>query len=179
MYEYEVVREEVLPGTIEDVRALMHEIYQLQPEFNAKRIFLQGERTPPDYPKNMGRWEVTLGGSFEQRGYILARQLHNETTKLQFAYYSKFEPIGPQFDVEYADNILKQYQQQLFDEVESLDRQLTQHRSNLHKLEEQAAIYGAGERPVRLLNQIEYEQKAIAELEAERRNIVLRQTRIE
>ena len=70
MYEYEVVREEVLPGTIEDVRALMHEICQLQPEFNAKRIFLQGERTPPDYPKNMGKWEVTLGGSFEQRGYI-------------------------------------------------------------------------------------------------------------
>ena len=96
----------------------------------------------------------------------------NFSPTVKFAYYSKFEPIGPQFDVEYVDNILKQYQQQLFDEVESLDRQLTQHRSNLHKLEEQAAIYGAGEHPMRLLNQIEHEQKVIDELEAEIRNIV-------
>ncbi|MFB0536119.1 MAG: hypothetical protein ACETWR_14180 [Anaerolineae bacterium] len=175
MYEYEVVREEVLPGTIEDIRALMHEIHQLQPEFNAKRIFLQGERTPPDYPTKMGRWEVTLGGSSEQRGYILARQLHDGTTKLQFAYYSKFNPIGPQFDVEYADNILKQYQQPL-DEVKSLHRQLAQRRSNLCRLEEQEALYGAGECPLRLLNQIEIEQKAIGELEAKIRNSTLPNT---
>ena len=52
------------------------------------------------------------------------------------------------------------------DTVQSLRRQLVQHRSNLNKLKEDAASYGAGEVPLRLQNQIEAEQRAIEELEA-------------
>jgi outer membrane protein assembly factor BamB len=51
-------------------------------------------------------------------------------------------------------------------EINSLRRQLAQHHSNLNKLQEDAALYGAGEVPLRLQNQIEAEQKAIAEIEA-------------
>lgn len=53
---------------------------------------------------------------------------------------------------------------------EPLRQQLAQHRGNLNKLEEQAAIYGAGEHPLSLLNKIEFEQKAIEELEIKIRN---------
>jgi hypothetical protein len=152
LYKYEVVREEIISGSLADFRALMHEISELQPEFSNDRLFLQGERTPSDYPENRARWEITLGGTLHQRGFILARQLHDGTTKLQFAYHSKFQPIGPKFDVEFANYILDQSPQAGMD---SLERNLAQHYSNLQKLEEQAAIYGAGEHPLRLLNQIE------------------------
>jgi hypothetical protein len=107
VYKYEVVREEFFPGTLDDFRALMYEIYQLRPEFKSDQIFLQGERTPSEFPQGMARWEITLGGSLEQRGYILARQLPDGTTKLQFAYHSKFKSIGSRFDVDYADAVLK------------------------------------------------------------------------
>lgn len=50
--------------------------------------------------------------------------------------------------------------------IESLHRQLAQRSSNLLKLQEQAAMFGAGEVPLHLLNQIEAEQEAIAEIEA-------------
>jgi hypothetical protein len=53
----------------------------------------------------------------------------------------------------------------LASERDSLQRQLAQHRRNLNKLREQAALYGAGETPLRLLNQIEAEETAIQELE--------------
>jgi len=52
------------------------------------------------------------------------------------------------------------------DERESLRRQLAQRRSNLLKLQEQAALYGAGEVPLHMLNQIEAEEQAIVEIEA-------------
>jgi nucleoside phosphorylase len=106
---YEIIREEIIPGSLEDFRALMHEKYELQPQFKEDGIFLQGERTPPDYPENLARWEVTLGGTLQQRGFILARQLPNGTTKLQFAYNSKFQPIGLQFDIEFVKDIMRQY----------------------------------------------------------------------
>lgn len=95
-------------GSLEDFRALMYEIFELQPEMNEDRIYLQGERTPSEYPKTMGRWEVTLGGTLHQRGFILARQLANETTKLQFAYYNKFQPIGLQFETNFINHIVSQ-----------------------------------------------------------------------
>lgn len=47
----------------------------------------------------------------------------------------------------------------------SLQRQLAQHHSNLNKLREQAAIYGAGETPLHLLNKIEAEEVEIQHLE--------------
>lgn len=162
MYKYEVVREEIISGSLADFRALMHEIYELQPEFSNDRLFLQGEDTPQDYPKNRARWQFTLGGTLHQRGFILARQLQDGTTKLQFAYHNKFQPIGPKFDREFVDYILEQLSE---DGIDALKRNLAQHYSNLQKLEEQAAIYGAGEHPLRLLNQIEREQKIIVELE--------------
>lgn len=108
MYKYEIVREEIISGSLADFRALMHEIFELQSEFSNHELFLQGERTPSDYPENRARWEITLGGTLHQRGFILARQLHDGTTKLQFAYYSKFQPIGPKFDMEFANYILGQ-----------------------------------------------------------------------
>ena len=49
---------------------------------------------------------------------------------------------------------------------EELVRLLAQHMGNLQKLQEQAAMYGAGETPLSLLNQIEAEQQAIAGIEA-------------
>ncbi len=48
---------------------------------------------------------------------------------------------------------------------EELVRLLAQHMSNRQKLQEQAALFGAGETPLSLLNQIEAEQEAITELE--------------
>lgn len=47
----------------------------------------------------------------------------------------------------------------------SLQRQLAQHYSNLNKLREQAAVYGAGETPLHLLNKIEAEEVEIQHLE--------------
>ena len=51
--------------------------------------------------------------------------------------------------------------------VESLQRQLDTHCSNLNKLEEKKAIYAKGEEPLYLLSQIDYEKEEIARLEAE------------
>jgi DNA-binding NtrC family response regulator len=51
--------------------------------------------------------------------------------------------------------------------VESLQKQLDTHRSNLNKLEEKRAIYAIGEEPLHLLGQIEYEKEEIERLEAE------------
>ena len=53
------------------------------------------------------------------------------------------------------------------DTPQSLRRQLARHCSNLNKLQEDAAIYGAGEVPLHLQNQIEDEKRKIAEIEAE------------
>ena len=46
-------------------------------------------------------------------------------------------------------------------------KQLDEHQSNLNKLEEQKATFAKGEEPLRLLNQIEAEEREIARLEAE------------
>lgn len=162
MSKYDIVREEIIPGSLQDFRALMHELFELQPEFSNDRLFIQGERTPSDYPENRARWEITLGGTLHQRGLILARQLHSGTTRLQFSYHRKFASIGSKFDVEFANHILEQIAS---GGIETLKGVLQQHFSNLHKLEEQAAIYGMGEHPLRLLNQIENEKQIIAELE--------------
>lgn len=48
----------------------------------------------------------------------------------------------------------------------SLRRQLAQHHTNLLKLQEDQAMYGAGQVPLYLFNQIQAEERAIAELEA-------------
>jgi hypothetical protein len=56
-------------------------------------------------------------------------------------------------------------QQQLTAEATSLRRRLARHRSNLAKLEEQKALYGAAEVPLYLQNQLEAEQQAIDEIE--------------
>ena len=48
-----------------------------------------------------------IGSPSRQVTQALARQLPNGTTKLQFAYYSKFDPIGSQFDVHLVNQILK------------------------------------------------------------------------
>ena len=50
-------------------------------------------------------------------------------------------------------------------EIESLRRQLAQHHSNLNTLREQASLYGAGQTPLNLLNQIKAEEEAIDEIE--------------
>lgn len=52
------------------------------------------------------------------------------------------------------------------DERAALRRELAQHKRNLYKLREQAAIYAAGETPLHLLNQIEAEEKEIRRIEA-------------
>jgi CheY-like chemotaxis protein len=51
--------------------------------------------------------------------------------------------------------------------AKSLRKQLDEHQSNLNKLEEQKATFAKGEEPLRLLNQIEAEEREIARLEAE------------
>lgn len=55
----------------------------------------------------------------------------------------------------------------VIEEQAYLKRMLLKHRRNLHKLREQAAIYGAGEVPLRLLNQIESEKREIQRLQAQ------------
>ncbi len=47
-----------------------------------------------------------------------------------------------------------------------LQQALSRHTHNLYKLKSQAAMYGAGEQPLYLLNQIEAEEQAIAEQRA-------------
>jgi predicted MPP superfamily phosphohydrolase len=54
-------------------------------------------------------------------------------------------------------------------EIDSARRLLVQHHRNLLKLQEQAAIFGAGQAPLHLQNQIEVEQQTIDELEAKLR----------
>ena len=51
--------------------------------------------------------------------------------------------------------------------IASLQQQRDIHIKNLNRLQEQAAIYGAGEVPLRLLNQIEAEEREIQCIEAE------------
>jgi hypothetical protein len=46
-------------------------------------------------------------------------------------------------------------------------RELAQRKRNLYTLREQAAVYAAGETPLRLLNQIEAEEEEIRRIEAE------------
>jgi hypothetical protein len=53
----------------------------------------------------------------------------------------------------------------------ALHRELDQHKRNLYKLCEQAAIYAAGETPLRLLNQIEAEEKEIRRIEVKLENL--------
>ena len=110
MSTIKIVREEIVPGSLIDFRALMHEILEFQEPYNENNIYLRGENTPPDYPKNKGRWEVTLGGTLQIRGLVIARQLFDGNTQLQFVYSSKFQPIGPMFHIEFADMIVKKYQ---------------------------------------------------------------------
>lgn len=50
-------------------------------------------------------------------------------------------------------------------EREALAEELEMHRRNLRKLRQQAAVYAEGEKPLRLLNQIEHEEGVIRELE--------------
>jgi HD superfamily phosphodiesterase len=57
------------------------------------------------------------------------------------------------------------------DERAALQRELAQHKRNLYKLREQAAIYTAGETPLHLLNQIEAEEKEIRRIEGELENL--------
>ena len=51
-----------------------------------------------------------------------------------------------------------------FDEREALQKELEAHQRNLHQLKLQAANYGAPDVPLRLLNQIEDEQRTVDEL---------------
>jgi DNA-binding NtrC family response regulator len=51
--------------------------------------------------------------------------------------------------------------------AKSLRKQLDERQRNLNKLEEQKATFAKGEEPLRLLNQIEAEEREIARLEAE------------
>jgi hypothetical protein len=51
--------------------------------------------------------------------------------------------------------------------IASLQQQVAIHIKNLNQLQEQAAIYGAREVPLRLLNQIEAEEREIQHIEAE------------
>ena len=50
-------------------------------------------------------------------------------------------------------------------ERQSLERQLAIHQSNLRTLREQAALYGAGTTPLRLVNAITLEEQAIQDIE--------------
>lgn len=124
-YTYEIIKEEIISGSVTDFRALMHEIYELQSRFSDNTIFLQGECTPDDYPENKRRWQLTLGGTLVKRGFILARQLHNGNTKLQFVYHSKFQAIGSQFENDFIEELLKK----CFLEIENPTQELSLKKS--------------------------------------------------
>ena len=107
MYKYDIFREEIIIGSLEDFRGLMHEIKLDMPKHPKKdHIFLTGEQTPSDFPKNRARWELTLGEEFKKRGFILVRQLPNNQSKIQFANYSKFESIGEMFEIEFFNRVM-------------------------------------------------------------------------
>lgn len=61
--------------------------------------------------------------------------------------------------------------QQIEDDLGSLRRQLARRRANLRKLQEQATVYGAGEMPLHLANQLEAETREIDNLEQEIRQL--------
>lgn len=52
-------------------------------------------------------------------------------------------------------------------DVQSLRRQIDIHRKNLYSLEEQAALYGTLDVPIKLVNEIELEREEIRRLETE------------
>jgi hypothetical protein len=58
-------------------------------------------------------------------------------------------------------------QRSIVEEQTHLEQLLDKHQRNLYKLREQVAIYGAGEMPLRLLNQIESEEREIYRLQAQ------------
>jgi hypothetical protein len=110
MSEYQVVRREIIPGTLEHFRALMYLLFEQQAGLDPDRPYLRGERTSDYYPVLLARWIVTLGEPVEQAGYIFARELPGgNSTELQFAYKGETKPIGPAFHKTYADYIIRQY----------------------------------------------------------------------
>ncbi|MCL4298457.1 MAG: sigma-54 dependent transcriptional regulator [Anaerolineae bacterium] len=85
--------------------------------------------------------EYTNATSLKER---LSRWIENQVKEAKMVQVEVVPPVDPPFD-----------------ERESLKRELAAHQRNLTKLKEQAAIYGAGQTPLHLLNQIEAEEIAI------------------
>lgn len=107
--QYKRIHEVVIEGSLEDFRALMHEIRESKAkEISEELINLNGEISSQNSPKNLGKWELTLGNSFQKRGYINARQLPNGKTKLLFYYSSKYPPIGEQFEEDFFQTLMNQ-----------------------------------------------------------------------
>lgn len=50
---------------------------------------------------------------------------------------------------------------------QALQNLLTRHQRNLQRLEDKKAVYGLGEEPLSLLNQIDHEEQEIARIQAE------------
>ncbi|MCC6603633.1 MAG: hypothetical protein IT327_10505 [Anaerolineae bacterium] len=107
--QYKRIHEVVIEGSLEDFRALMHEIRETDSKnIREDVIYLHEEATSPSSPKNIGKWELTLGGSLQKRGYINARQLPNGKTKLLFYYSPKYLPIGEQFEENFFQTLMSQ-----------------------------------------------------------------------
>jgi hypothetical protein len=71
------------------------------------------------------------------------------------------ERLGKQIIFEF----MEKFPETLTTDLASFKRQLTQRMKNLAYLEEQAAIYSAGQEPLELHNKIESEKNAIAILQ--------------
>jgi hypothetical protein len=75
-----------------------------------------------------------------------------------FFFLSLFIPLVAEAQAQSNDNSSQE-------EVQHLKELLDMHRANLRKLEKDAAVYGAGEVPLRLQNQIDREKEKIKEIE--------------
>jgi hypothetical protein len=102
----------------------------------------------PTTPSSASPTPVTV---FDQRGQTVGTQINiagDATGPLLAAGGREKDTLSPE------------------DERAALQKELDRHRRNLHRLREQAALYAAGETPLRLRNQIEAEEKAIRRIEA-------------
>jgi len=97
----------------------------------------------PTTPSSIASTPLTV---FDQRGQTVGTQINiagDATGPLSAAEGREKGTLGPA------------------EERAALQRELDQHKRNLYRLREQAAIYAAGETPLHLLNQIEAEEREI------------------
>lgn len=79
----------------------------------------------------------------------------------------RYRAVGALFRDWFLQNVAWKAEKTVEESRTELKRELAQHKRNLYALREQAAVFAAGETPLRLLNQIKAEEEEIRRIEVE------------